>query len=63
VSRPRAEAELNILWRQILNDDPDEPARRSWQKNYNLINTRLLLAGARPILVFAAKSRSRSRYL
>ena len=45
VSRARAEAELNVLWRQILNDDPDEPARRSWQKNYNLINTRLLLAG------------------
>jgi predicted permease len=45
VSRTRAEAELNVLWRQVLADDPDEPARRSWQKNYNLINTRLLLAG------------------
>ena len=45
VSRARAEAELNVLWRQILNDDPGEPARKSWQKNYNLIHTRLLLAG------------------
>ncbi len=45
VSRARAEAELNVLWRQILDNDPAEPARRSWQKNYNLINTRLLLAG------------------
>ena len=63
VSRTRAEAELNVLWRQVLADDPDEPARRSWQKNYNLINTRLLLAGVRATLVSAAKSRGRSRYL
>ena len=45
VSRARAEAELNVLWRQILANDPQEPARRSWQKNYDLINTRLLLPG------------------
>ena len=45
VSRARAEAELNVLWRQILADDPDEPARKAMQKNYDLINTRMLLAG------------------
>ncbi len=45
VSRVQAETELNLLWRQILDNDPGERARRSWQRNYNLINTRLLLAG------------------
>jgi predicted permease len=37
VSRTQAEAELNVLWRQILEGDP---------KQRVLINTRLLLAGS-----------------
>ena len=45
VSRARAETELNVLWRQILANDPGERAKRSAQKNYDLINTRLLLPG------------------
>jgi hypothetical protein len=32
VTRASAEAELNLLWRQILTSDPSEKANRSWQK-------------------------------
>jgi predicted permease len=46
VSRAQAEAELNVLWRQILENDPEERAIRSRRHDYNLINTRLLLAGS-----------------
>jgi predicted permease len=46
VSRGSAESELNVLWRQILANDPGEAARRSRQKNYDRINTRLLLPGS-----------------
>lgn len=46
VSRAQAEAELNVLWRQILENDPEERAVRSRRNDYNLINTRLLLAGS-----------------
>ncbi len=45
VSRAKAEAELNVLWRQILENDPAERALRSRRNDYNLINTRLLLGG------------------
>lgn len=45
VSHARAEAELNVLWRQILASDPEERALRARRKDYGLINTRLLLAG------------------
>jgi predicted permease len=46
VSRKGAEAELNVLWRQILANDPAERARRLRQKNYEQVNTRLLLPGS-----------------
>ncbi len=46
VSRAQAETELNVLWRQILANDPAEQTKRSWQKHYDLVNTRLLLPGS-----------------
>jgi predicted permease len=46
VSRTQAEAELNVLWRQILENDPEQREIRSRQKDYDFINTRLLLAGS-----------------
>lgn len=46
VSRVQAEAELNLLWQQILENDPEQRAIRSWQKDYSLLNKRLLLAGS-----------------
>jgi predicted permease len=46
VSRAQAAAELNVLWRQILENDPEERAIKSQRKEYDLINTRLLLPGS-----------------
>jgi predicted permease len=46
VSRTQAEAELNVLWRQVLDSDPKQREVKSWRKDYNLINKRLLLAGS-----------------
>jgi len=45
VRRRQAEAELNLLWRQILASDPEQRAISSWQKDYNLRNTCLQLPG------------------
>ena len=46
VSRSNAEAELNVLWRQILANDPAEQTKRISQENYDLVNTRTLLHGS-----------------
>src|SRR5262249_29384533 len=45
ITRGQAEAELQVLWQQILNNDPDErPA--AWGTEYKLRNTMVVLPGS-----------------
>src|SRR5262245_53886991 len=43
VTRAQAEAEFGVLWHQILRDDPDQRPVATWDKQYTLNNTALVL--------------------
>ena len=45
VTRAQAEAELGVLWQQILNNDPNRRPVATWDKQYTLNNTALVLPG------------------
>ncbi len=47
VSRQKAESELNVLWQQILESDPNRRAVAAWDKDYKINNTMLALPGSR----------------
>ncbi len=41
----RAESELNVLWQQILETDPERRPVAAWDKEYKLYNTMVVLPG------------------
>ena len=47
VTRAQAEAEFGVLWQQILSNDPNRRPVASWDKQYTLNNTALVLAGSK----------------
>lgn len=46
VTREKAEAELNVLWQQIIENDPDRRPPPAWNKEYKLQNTAVILKGS-----------------
>jgi predicted permease len=46
VTRGQAEAELQVLWQQILNSDPERRPVATWDKEYRLNNTAVVLPGS-----------------
>src|SRR5258708_36046592 len=46
VTRPAAEAEFGVLWQQILENDPKRRPVASWDKNYKMNNTAVILPGS-----------------
>jgi len=47
VTRAQAEAEFGVLWQQILSNDPNRRPVATWDKQYNLDNTALVLSGSK----------------
>jgi hypothetical protein len=47
VTRAQAEAEFGVLWQQILSNDPNRRPVATWDKQYTLNITALVLAGSR----------------
>ncbi len=46
VRRENAEAELGVLWQQILDADPNRRPVAAWNKDYKLQNTAVVLPGS-----------------
>jgi predicted permease len=46
LSREQAQAELQVLWQQILDSDPNKRPVATWNKDYKIQNTAVVLAGA-----------------
>ncbi len=46
IPRSGAEAEFNVLWHQIIQNDPEHRPAAAWNKNYKLNNTGTVLPGS-----------------
>lgn len=46
VTREKAEAELQMLWQQILDTDPNRRPVAAWNKDFKIQNTAVVLAGS-----------------
>jgi len=62
VTRAAAEAEFEVLWQRILQEDPERRPAASWDKNYRMNNTLWFFQAAKATPICVIRRPSRSRY-
>ena len=61
VTRWQAESEFNIVWQQILQNDPNRKPVATWDAGYKINNTAVVREGSQGIPSCGIRPRSRSR--
>ena len=60
-TRSQAESEFNIVWQQILQNDPNRKPVATWDAGYKINNTAVVREGSQGIPSCGIRPRSRSR--